>query len=210
MSPGGAWAHATDAELAEALRAGDSVAQREVWRRFLPVVRGMARRRLGGGADVEDVVQEAFLALFGSIGLLRDAVALRAFSLTITARILNREVQRRSRASAMTSVTEAPAEGVACDEAEPAARHAYSALRALVSRLRKRERRVFTLRFVAGMSAPEVASSLGVSIPTVRRVLSTAQKRIFVWASRDPFLSDYLDRDAGALGQEPASDPPHG
>jgi RNA polymerase sigma-70 factor, ECF subfamily len=198
-TPSSVGADVTDAELAEALRRGVPGAQQAAWRRFMPVVTGMARRRLGGSADVDDVVQEAFLALFCSIKRLREAVALRAFALTITARVLNREVHRRVRAGPV-STGEGALELLACDEPDPAARHAYSVLRGLVDRLRVRERRAFTLRFVAGMNAFEVATALGVSVPTARRVLSSAQKRMSVWASRDPFLVDYMDRQRPAPG----------
>jgi RNA polymerase sigma-70 factor, ECF subfamily len=189
-----AWAHATEAELAHGLQRGDPEAQRAAWNRYLPVVRGMARRRLGSGADVDDVVQEAYLAVFRSVRLLRELSALRAFVLTITARVLNREVRRRILVNAMTSSGDANADSVASDEPDPATKHAYAMLRRLVHRLREREQRAFLLSFMAGMNAAEVANALGVSVPTVRRILSNARRRIEVWASRDPFLAEYLDQ----------------
>ncbi|RYZ06392.1 MAG: sigma-70 family RNA polymerase sigma factor [Myxococcales bacterium] len=193
-SPPRDWAAISDAELGQALLQGEPGAQHAAWQRFLPVVRAMVRRRLGGSADVEDVVQDAFIALFSSVTLLREPGALRAFALTITVRVLNREAHRRSRASIVALDGDAGLEELACEEADPATRHAYSALQTLVNRLRARERRAFTLRFVGGLNAPEVATALGVSVPTVRRVLSSAAQRVNSWASRDPFLADYLPR----------------
>ncbi len=187
-----AWLHASDTELAKALQAGAADAHSAAWRRFFPMVSGMARRRLGGSADVDDVIQEAFLAVFRSIQRLREPGALRAFVLTITARILNREVRRRVSVNAVTAWNEAP-EGVSRDEADPAARHAYAVLGRFVERLRVREKRAFTLHYVAGMNAAEMADALGVSMPTARRILSSARRRLEVWAGRDPFLADYLE-----------------
>lgn len=189
------WALASDAELARALQAGHLEAQRAVWSRFLPVVTSMVRRRLGRSGDADDVVQEVFLAVFRSMRLLRDPLALRAFVLTITARMLNREGRRRLAGSYASLGLEDGVEALSNDGADPASKHAYSVLKKLVSRLRARERRAFTLRFLAGMDATEVADALGVSTPTARRALSRANQRIKLWASRDPFLADYLGED---------------
>jgi RNA polymerase sigma-70 factor, ECF subfamily len=184
----------TDAELALALQSGDPDAQRAVWSRFLPVVNGMVRRRIGRSGDGDDVVQEVFLAVFRSMRLLRNPVALRAFVLTITARTLNREGRRRITGFYPTLWSDDQVEELVSDRADPTSKHAYSVLKKLVSRLRARERRAFTLRFLAGMDAAEVADALGVSTPTARRALSRANRRIKLWASRDPFLADYLNQ----------------
>lgn len=184
----------SEAELAQALQRGDPDAQRAAWSRYLPVVTGMARRRLGGGPDADDVVQEAFFAVYRSVGLLRDLSALRAFVLTITARVLNREVRRRMLANATASPGDPAYDLAATDESDPATKHAHAMLGRLLQRLRARERRAFMLCFMAGMNAAEVASVLGVSVPTVRRILAKARSRVEVWADRDPFLSDYLSQ----------------
>ena len=83
--------------------------------------------------------------------------------------------------------------------ADPAAKHALLGLEQLVARLRYRERNAFMLRFVEGMDAAEVGERLGVSAPTARRSFAKAWKRINVWASRDPFLADYLRAGAGVM-----------
>lgn len=183
-----AYSTLNDAQLAQALQRGAPQAQLAAWRRFMPVVRGMARRRLGSrSADLDDAVQEAFIAIFASIERLREPHSLRAFALTVTARVLSRVQRRRRRASTGTDVDVEDIEG---DEPPPPTRDAGLALAALVKRLRARERRAFELRFVEGMSAPEIARSLGVSVPTVRRLLSRAEGRIHAWAGRDAVLAD--------------------
>jgi RNA polymerase sigma factor (sigma-70 family) len=84
-------------------------------------------------------------------------------------------------------------------EAGPVAKNAWLRLQLLLGRLRSRERRAFLLYFVAGMNAPEIASALGVSVPTVRRALGRARQRMDTWAQRDPFLVDYFS-DQSHLG----------
>lgn len=187
----------SDAELALALIGGNPSAPREAWRRFLPLVSRMARRALGPGADVEDVAQEVFSCLFRSVLQLRAPEALRAFVITVTKRMLGHEFRRR-RARAHLSVPHQDSQlnDTVGENGDPATRHAYLHFRHLLGRLKERERRAFVLRFVACMDAPEVAHTLGVSVPTARRAFSRAQTRLTLWAGRHPFLSDYVVESA--------------
>jgi RNA polymerase sigma-70 factor (ECF subfamily) len=190
----------TDAELAEALIAGDASASAIAWRRFVPLVSRMARRALGSGEEVEDIVQEVFVTLFRAIHRLREPDALRAFVITITKRVLGHDIRKR-RARAHLNADLGRQLLSASEKGDPATHHAYIHFRLLLDRLKERERRAFILRFVACMDAPEVAHTLGVSVPTARRAFSRAQSRLALWAGRHAFLSDYL-------GDAPASNLP--
>ena len=69
-----------DLSLARALLSRDSRAPKEAWVRFSPIVRAIVARRLGPGADVEDLTQEIFYRVFAKIGTLRNPEALRDFA----------------------------------------------------------------------------------------------------------------------------------
>lgn len=178
--------------LAKGLAAADAGAYQLLWRRFHPIVTAMVRRRLRHQGETEDLVQEVFLAVFRGAHALRDPLALRAFVLTITARMLNRRLKRRRVDLQLMSGNQAQVENLAGVTASPTAKHAMAGLRKLMARLRAREREAFLLHFVGGLDASDVARRLGVSTPTARRSLSRARRCVRLWASRDPFLCDYV------------------
>ena len=87
----------TEAALAQALIGGYPDAPALAWRRYYPLVRGMLRRGLGAGDDLDDVVQDVFLSLFRCARALRKHEALRPFVIAITRHTLLRERRRRMR-----------------------------------------------------------------------------------------------------------------
>lgn len=182
----------TDAELAVALIAGDPSAAALAWRRFLPLVSRMARRAFGSGEEVEDIVQDAFSTLFRAINRLREPEALRAFVITVTKRVLGHELRKRRARAHLSADLGIQLLNTIRERGDPATHHAYIHFRLLLGRLKERERRAFILRFVVCMDAPEVAHTLGVSVPTARRAFLRAQSRLTLWAGRHAFLSDYL------------------
>jgi RNA polymerase sigma-70 factor, ECF subfamily len=184
-----------EAELAAALIAGDPAAPRAAWQKFLPLVRGMARRALGPTPEIDDVVQDVFCSLFRGIGRLRELGALRAFVITVTRRSLAHEVRRRRARLLLNTASELQLTG-AIGWGDPATQHAYRHFGQLLGRLKERERQAFVLRFVERMDANEVAETLGVSVPTARRAFARAQNRLTRWAGAHPFLSDYVFESA--------------
>jgi RNA polymerase sigma-70 factor, ECF subfamily len=183
---------ASDEELGRALLAGHPEAPRVTWQRFLPLVKRMLRRALCSTSEVEDVSQTVFLCLFRRVHTLRDPVALPAFVVGITLRVVHEEVRRKHKLTWGTrhaGYLQSETPGVSAD-AIP--KHAFNNLYQLVRRLKAREQEAFVLRFVEGMDASEIADALGVSEPTARRSFSRAHKLISQWARRDPFLVDYV------------------
>ncbi|HVY29540.1 MAG TPA: sigma-70 family RNA polymerase sigma factor [Polyangiaceae bacterium] len=195
-------ASASDADLARALLAQEPAAFRVAWQRFMPLVRGMAGRAFGRGAETEEVVQEIFFCFFRRVSTLRDPVALRAFVMAVASRTLSHERRRRRPRLLLVPAGEdqiAKAPGLSLD---PTANQAFLRFRELVLRLRQREREAFVLRYVEGMDADEVAGKLGVSTPTARRSFRKARQRIDLWAGRDSFLSEYVQHGAEQWGRE--------
>jgi RNA polymerase sigma-70 factor (ECF subfamily) len=186
--------------LAKALAVADTNAYRILWRRFQPLVSAMVRRRVPNQGDTEDLVQEVFLAVFKGAPALRDPRALRAFVLTITARTVNRHIKARRRGLQLAPASPGQLEDLVGTHADANAKHALAGLGKLMNRLRARDRNAFVLHFVAGLDAADVAHSLGVSTPTARRALSRAYRHVRLWASRDPFLFDYIQPDQSVGG----------
>lgn len=178
-----------DKELGLALVEGRPDAITRAFRRYHPMVHAILRRGLGTEADVEDVVQDVFLALFRSARALRDANAVRPFVIGIALHMLRQEQRRRKRRSrtaelrfvALTAVGDGPATS-----------YAVIKLKRLLHRLSDQERASLLLRFGHGMTVTEVAEALQVSEPTAKRRLSRARESMGAWAARDEFLLSYL------------------
>lgn len=195
---------ADDATLARALLDKDERAPRVAWGRFAPLVRRILRRSLGPGHEVEDIVQDVFLCLFARVHTLRDPVALKAFVIAITVRTARYEIRRARvrRWVGLSRTDELP--DIRVVQADSSSQHALIHFYRALARINERDRTAFVLRFVEGMEASEVASALGVSVPTARRCFTRAWERVTFFARRDPFLVDYLSKlDATSSAQDP-------
>jgi RNA polymerase sigma-70 factor, ECF subfamily len=183
-----------DATLASALIEKNSAAPRVAWVRFSPLVRRMLRRSLGPKHEVEDVVQNVFLCLFQRVHTLRDPLALKAFVIAITVRMIRYEVRRARvrRLVGLSRTAELPDLRVV--NADSGSRHALIHFYRILDRLNARDRTAFVLRFIEGMDAAEVAAAMAVSVPTARRCFTRAWERVTLLAQRDPFLVDYLSK----------------
>ncbi len=193
FAPATVTAASSDFELARALSARDPEAQRICWERFRPLVSGMVRRALGKGAEHEDVVQDVFLRVFAGMPGLREPGALRAFVITVTKRTVGHEARKRRARLPLMLDHESQVSALPGMTADGAARLAFQHLRHLLERMNERERHAFVLRFVDRMEARELAQALGVSEPTARRAYSRAWKRMLTWATRHPFLNEYVE-----------------
>ena len=185
-------AEATDVALACALIAGELNAPRIAWNRYSPLVRRILRRSLGPARDVEDTVQDVFLCVFDKVPGLRNPAALRAFIISVTVRTLRYEIRRRRVRSwlRLSGDTETPDLRVV--HADTDSREALVRFYQVLDRINVRDRTAFTLHFIEGMEVQEVASSLGVSVPTTRRCLARAKERLVLFARRDPLLTEYV------------------
>jgi RNA polymerase sigma-70 factor, ECF subfamily len=192
-----------DESVALALLENAPGAQVRAWRRFSPVVRRTVERRLGYHADVDDIVQDVFLSLFGSVHRLRCPMALRSFVVRIAARKAGEELRRR-RTRALLFPDGEELRWAATYNADAAVHRALFNLQALINRLTIKQRQAFVLRYVEGRRAEQVATILGVSTPTIRRSLARAREKIELWAGRDSFLNEYVRSleavDGGASG----------
>jgi RNA polymerase sigma-70 factor (ECF subfamily) len=182
----------TDAELVEALRAGEPDAPDVLWEHHSPAVRRLLARALGPSTDIDDLTQEVFLRVFVRLPALRNPSALRAFTLSVAANVLKWELRRRwvSRRVTLSGTGTLPdLEGTPDDlEARQALRRCY----AIFETLAANERIAFILRYMEGMTADEVAATLSVSARTVKRWVNRAGVKIAERVALDPGLRDFF------------------
>ena len=123
-------------------------------------------------ASAEDVVQDAFVALHRKAGTLRDPAAAFAYLQASVLNLSRSVLRRRITARKHLKVAE-PDEAPAADGAV-LLREEHDAALAAVRRLPPRQREVIVLRYWAGLSERDIATTLGISAGSVKANASRA------------------------------------
>jgi RNA polymerase sigma factor (sigma-70 family) len=151
----------THGRLVRAAVAGDERAWDALYRRFTPAVRGVARGYRLSPADVDDVVQNTWLAAATRIDRLREPEAIGAWLITTARREALQTLQRGGRELASEEVEAVAASGAAPAESPLLDGERRDALHAAVKRLPRGQRAVLgELLRTPGASYAEVARRL--------------------------------------------------
>jgi RNA polymerase sigma-70 factor (ECF subfamily) len=148
-----------DAALVAAVRAGDRDAFGQLYDAYSRMVHGILLARVPYG-EVDDLVQDVFLVAFRKIDALRDANAFGPWLAMIT-RNRAMDFHRRSRDTAELT-DDIATTGAVAPEAE-----ATEVLN-LIRQLPEAYREPLILRFVEGMTGPEIAERTGLAPASVR------------------------------------------
>jgi RNA polymerase sigma-70 factor (ECF subfamily) len=198
-----------DTELAKRARAGQSMAQRELYHRLRPSVRATFRRLLEGYEPIDDLVQDAFVEIFRSIHTYRGRSRLVTWAGRISARVavryVRRQVLRRGQRQSIPVPVEA-SESVAPDETIDH-REGVRQLGALLDDLGSRDRVVLALFALDGCSIAEMAHALDITPVAAKTRLSRARRRVRDAARSDGVLASYVEAEAGGDAQGDPSEP---
>lgn len=165
------------------MRAGNREAYAELVRRHAPVAVRTARL-LGAGTDAEDVVQEAFVKAYASLGRFRDGAPFRPWLLSIVAHEtsnLLRSAGRRAARERTAWERTAPLLVPGPDDGPAAATLSRERREQLVSglgRLGRPFREVVVCRYLLDLDEAETATVLGVPRGTVKSRLSRALEQL--------------------------------
>lgn len=172
-----------DLELHRSLSGGDRGAFDVLYRRYSSTAYGLAYRITGQQLLAQDVVHDAFMALWRAPEAFDPARgAFRTFFLSLvhhravdTVRREERIRARQQRASNLEPVAdEDPAEGVA-DAAEVAERRVE--VRAALETLPPEQRQVLEMAYFDGLTQVQIADRLGIPLGTVKtRTLAAMRK----------------------------------
>lgn len=170
----------TDAALVIAARSGESWAQEALYRRHARMVNGLAYRLLGRDEEVDDLVQEAFLAALRSLDRLENPQAFAGWLCSILVRTAHKTLRRRSLLTrlGMRRATPIDPDAVISHSVPPEVRAELAAIYGVLDRMRPEVRVALVLHRVEGLSVPEVAERMGLSVSTVKRRLSVAERRL--------------------------------
>jgi len=154
---GGSLTPAEEARLARAAAEGDRAAFGELYARYAPLVHGILLARVPRG-EVEDLVQDVFLAALRRLGALRDPEAFGPWLCTIT----------RNRAIDHFRYTPSTAELPDDLPGRPHPEGEAMTVLAVIRSLAPAYRETLVLRLVEGMTGPEIARRTGLTPGSVR------------------------------------------
>ena len=172
-----------DLELHRRLSHGDRAAFEELFRRYGPAAHGLALRITAQEALAQEVVQDAFLALWRAPEAFDPARgAFRSFFLSLVHHravdVVRREERLRSRGERASNLEPVRGEDVADDVVEGAYLTVRrKQVREAITTLPPEQRRVIELAYFGGYTQARIAESLGIPIGTVKtRTLAAMRK----------------------------------
>ena len=158
---------------------GDTEAFRVLVLRYAPLMRGYARRILNATDDVDDVVQEAFIAAWQQLPELENPDAVRGWLMRIVShKAIGRVRARRPHVDITELEISAPAAVAPPRVVE--SRTQLAELSQALGELPDAQRECWVLREVGGYSYDEIAEELDLPLSTVRGLLARARKFLIV------------------------------
>lgn len=156
------------------------------------MVLNLAERCLGSRSEAEDLTQEVFYHVFRRANDLRDPASLRSFVYSFAVRILKSHLRRRRVRSWLSFGESALPLDFAAPTPDVELRDLLSRFYRLLDRLSARDRLVFALRRIEGMTVEEVAERMSLSISTVKRSLKHSSQQLTRWVEADPALRGFI------------------
>lgn len=181
---------ASDAELVAASLAGDEPAQRVLFRREYPRVHATVYRLLGNLREVDDLVQETFIAAFRALATFRGDAKLSTWIDRIAVRVVFHHIRARKVTVSLESVREPGTSGEIEDQTH--ARDGLRRLYAVLATMSPDARAAFALYAIDGRSIAEVAAVTGTTTIAAKLRIWRARREVTRQAEADPVLAEFL------------------
>jgi RNA polymerase sigma-70 factor (ECF subfamily) len=179
----------SDVELVGGIRAGSELHFNELYRRYFQRIYNFTYVRVRNHADTEELVQEAFAAVYGCIGGYGGRSSLLAWIYGIARNTVNNHLRRTRNQDerleqARPRLVRAPAPLVGCDPEEQLALRRYArAIDETLSQVTSWQAEVFVLRHVENLPIREIARRTQRSSDAIRSSLYRV-KRLLVEAGQ--------------------------
>jgi RNA polymerase sigma-70 factor (ECF subfamily) len=182
-----------DLDLARSCARGDRAAQQRLFDEQRERVHLILFRILGSNREIEDPVQEAFVAIFRSLAGYRGEASLATWVDRITTRVGIRYLSRMPPGAVRLELvrSEVSAEA-ACLEHDLHVREAARRLYALLDRLQPKYRVAYVLHVIDDRPIAEVAAMMEISLVAAKTRVWRARHTVRRRAKSDPVLSDFL------------------
>jgi RNA polymerase sigma-70 factor (ECF subfamily) len=173
----------TDDELLRAARQGDARALEELLMRYQPHLYRFGLRMCGNVEDAGDVAQESLISMARSLRDFRGDSSVSSWLFTIARRFCIKKRRRSKFSPAREDSLDAAGSDAAHRVEDPAPNPEQTAtnselatvLTRAIDALDPAQREVLVLRDVEGLSAPEVAKILGITVEAVKSRLHRAR-----------------------------------
>lgn len=185
-----------DDELLAAARRGDDTALEALLVRYQPHLYRFGLRMCGNEDDAGEVAQESLISMARSLADFRGDASMSTWLYTIARRYCIKKRRRgkfapmreESLDAAGVDVSDRIADPSPSPEQTAASKEIERALAGAIDALEPGQREVMVLRDIEGLSAPEVAAVLGISVDAVKSRLHRA--RVAVRGTLAPVLGD--------------------
>lgn len=166
--------------LVERFRRGDDSAFDGIVQRHAADVAALANRLLGWPQDVDDVVQDVFLAAFKGLRRFRGDCGLRTWLFTITVNMCRRRQRRRVFRIHTVAIDEDAPDLRIEEDAERAAMGSeiFSQVERAVRALPPKYREVVVLHYLQGLETSEMCDLLGITVNAIQVRLSRARQQL--------------------------------
>jgi RNA polymerase sigma-70 factor (ECF subfamily) len=148
-----------------------------LFRRYAAYVAAVVHRLLGRDDDVDDAVQEVFLAALKGLGQLRDPAAVKGWLARVAVRVARRRLQKR-RLRSFFGLDEAGAPDVCDVAASPEQRALLARVYRVLDQMAPNDRIAWSLRHIEGEPLESVAQLSGCSLATAKRRIASAARTL--------------------------------
>lgn len=184
----------SDADLLLAFAAGDAQAARDLTQRLLPRVLAQATRMLANASEAEDVAQEAMLRLWKIAPDWQTGTAqVSTWLYQVTANLCTDRLRRRRGGVSLDEVTE-PQDDTPSVAAQMQTQARLRALSDALAELPERQAIAVSLRHLEGLSNPEIAQIMDISVRSVESLTARGKRALSaILAGRKPELGYHDD-----------------
>ncbi len=186
-------------------RAGHGWAREALFRRYAPLVNGLAYRLLGGDSDLDDLVQESFAQALTCLDRLQNIETFPTWLATIVVRTSHKLLRRRRlmKRFGLWKPPEIDWEQVRSNGIGTEDLLELRAIYRLVHDMPAELRLPLVLRHVEDRSLQEIADMVGASIATVKRRIVKAQGLLALARRDQPSGSEAAESSQGEATNEP-------
>lgn len=188
-----------DLALAGRCARGERAAQRQLFDEQRERVHLILFRVLGSNREIEDLIQEAFVAIFRSLSSYRGEASLATWVDRITTRVAFKYISRSKQAAVRLELVRSQVDVDQREfERDVYLREAARRLYALLERLTPKYRVAYALHVIDERPIAEVAAIMEVSVIATKNRVWRAKRMVQRRAQSDPVLRDFLDRAQGS------------
>lgn len=150
----------------------------ELFERFAPYVARIGLRLLGRESDVDDLIQDVFIAAMRQRHQVRAPEAFRSWLAIIAVRTARRYLRKRRLRALVGIDTLAPTLELRDNGMSPERRALLQRVYQVLDKIPVDQRIAWTLRYVEGEKLEEVAERCGCSLATAKRRIAAAHGRL--------------------------------